>query len=406
MTRRTREALPEHGNSQPPRPETVLGGLSVAEFLADYWQQRPLFVPSAWPQFDPPISADELAGLACEEGSSARIVREQGSSPWELRRGPFRESEFTQLPPSHWTLLVADVEKWLPELRGVLEPFRFIPDWRIDDLMVSYAAPLGSVGPHVDQYDVFLLQGMGHRRWQISTSPVGPDNRVAGSELHVLERFTAEQEWTAGPGDLLYLPPGVAHFGVAVDECMTFSIGSRAPSERELALGLLEHLATRIEPEARYRDPHLLPQASPGWITDDAIDRAEEILRRVLRLDRNTIQRWFGRFVTEPRAELGELLADNPKRSLVELRAQLRRCGVIQRSSVARLALTRASNRLFLFVDGDEFELDPELAAPAEMLCERYRYTDDELDPWLDDAVFAALIMSLYRSGVLCFADE
>ena len=171
----------------------VLGELSPAQFLAEYWQKQPLLVRGAWPGFQDPLTPEELAGLACEEGVESRLVLEQGGEkPWEVRHGPFVDDDFLKLPDSHWTLLVQDVEKHIADLAALLEPFRFIPDWRIDDLMISYAPPAGTVGPHVDDYDVFLLQGQGRRRWQISRRPVEPDNCLPDTELRILREFVPE----------------------------------------------------------------------------------------------------------------------------------------------------------------------------------------------------------------------
>ena len=169
-------------------------GMPPAKFLRDYWQQKPLLVRKAIPGFKSPISPEELAGLACDEEVVSRLVMERGGrTPWELRRGPFTEEDFLELPETHWTLLVSDVEKQAPDMAGLIEPFRFVPDWRIDDLMISYAPEHGTVGPHVDDYDVFLLQGLGRRRWQISTQPIDPDNFRPDVELRIMDEFEAEQ---------------------------------------------------------------------------------------------------------------------------------------------------------------------------------------------------------------------
>lgn len=384
----------------------LLGSLSVSEFLSRHWQRQPLFVPGAWPGFDPPLTPGELAGLACEHGPTARLVLGRAERPWALRHGPFDEVDFTALPRSHWTLLVSDVEKWLPELRDIVEPFRFLPDWRIDDLMVSYAAPQGSVGPHVDRYDVFLLQGRGQRRWQIAGA-VAPDvERVPGTELDILARFEPEAEWIAEPGDLLYLPPGVAHHGIALDECMTFSIGFRAPSRQELLLGLLESLALEADPEIRYRDPGLAPQPSPGWIAEDAIDRVQALVRQGLSLDRENIRRWFGRFVTEPKPELEDLRPDNPELEPPELLEAWRESGFIDRAQAARLALSGGDERLWLFADGEAFQLAPHLREAAETLCALHRYPIGCFEPWLGDNDFTDLVTALYRHGAVSLDDD
>jgi 50S ribosomal protein L16 3-hydroxylase len=214
-----------------------LGALSPEQFLTEYWQRKPLLVRNAFPGFTPPIDGDDLAGLACEPLAEARVVSGSlAGAAWTLRHGPFEEQEFAGLGERDWTLLVQDVEKHYPPLAELLDAFAFLPSWRLDDIMISFAAPGGSVGPHVDQYDVFLLQADGHRRWQIATDfDPAP---AADLPLDMLANFRAQQEWLLGPGDMLYLPPGVAHHGVAEDACLTYSIGLRAPSAADLLLAL------------------------------------------------------------------------------------------------------------------------------------------------------------------------
>jgi 50S ribosomal protein L16 3-hydroxylase len=228
----------------------VFGSLSPGQFLERFWQRAPGWFPAAMPGFRPPITPDELAGLACEEEVESRLVIGNVATRFQLEHGPFEESRFERLPRRDWTLLVQDADKHLPEVAGLLEPFRFLPDWRIDDIMVSFAAPGGSVGPHTDPYDVFLLQARGRRRWQLSER-FAPKLR-SDCDIKVLERFEPERELIAEPGDILYLPPNVAHFGMALDEAMTFSIGFRAPDQRELAAALARELATDAQLGVRF----------------------------------------------------------------------------------------------------------------------------------------------------------
>lgn len=255
-------------------------GLTAAEFLHDYWQRKPLLLRQAFPDFVPELDPDDIAGLACDELAEARLV--SGRYPegrWAVRYGPFDPAELTGLADHDWTLLVQDVEKHYPPLRNLLESFRFLPAWRIDDLMVSVAAPGGSVGPHVDQYDVFLLQAAGARRWQIA-GRFDPQ-LLADCELKVLQRFEPEQEWILQPGDILYLPPDVAHHGVATADaplCMTWSIGMRAPSAADLLQALGDWLAERNEEGPRYRDPGSDPAACVGEIDATAIHALRELL--------------------------------------------------------------------------------------------------------------------------------
>lgn len=244
--------------------------LTPQQFLADYWQQKPLLIRQALPGFTPELDADDIAGLACDELAESRLVT--GSFPehdWQLRYGPFKEEEFVEFPQTNWTLLVQDVEKHYPPLQGLMQEFSFLPRWRIDDLMVSVAGPGGSVGPHSDKYDVFLLQAQGSRRWQIAESFA--EKLLPDSELNVLQRFQAEQEWVLEPGDLLYLPPGIAHHGVALDSCMTWSIGMRAPSAADFFQAFGEWLADKQDEGERYRDPGLEMAMRSGEIDTRAI---------------------------------------------------------------------------------------------------------------------------------------
>ncbi len=228
-------------------------GMAPEKFLRDYWQKRPLLVRNAFPGFESPITPEDLAGLACEEAALARIVRhDRKRDRWELSNGPFAEESFPKLPKTDWTLLVQDVDKWDMDVRALLGAFRFLPSWRLDDIMVSFAAPGGSVGAHVDQYDVFLLQAQGHRRWQVDASEsmgkgAPPLHFRLDAELRLLQRFTPTHDWVLGPGDMLYLPPGVPHHGVAEDACLTFSIGMRAPAAAELLGDFVDTLASEAD---------------------------------------------------------------------------------------------------------------------------------------------------------------
>ncbi len=243
-------------------------GMPPARFLRDYWQKRPLLVRGAFDGLRNPVAPEDLAGLACEELALSRIVvHDPRRDRWTLRNGPFAERDFASLPKTHWTLLVQDVDKWDADVAALLPPFSFLPSWRVDDVMISYAEDGGSVGAHVDQYDVILLQGLGRRRWQISVDPSAPAELRDDAELRLLRRFEPTHEWILEPGDLLYLPPGVPHHGVALGACMTYSIGMRAPSQAELLVDFAETLAEGLPENARLSDPDLAPRAATARST-------------------------------------------------------------------------------------------------------------------------------------------
>lgn len=242
-----------------------LGALSTEEFLETYWQKKPCLIRQAIPDFEPLLDGDDLAGLACEEMAESRLLRGTfEAADWRLEHGPFKESDFAALPDENWTLLVNDVEKHYAPLQALMQQFSFIPDWRLDDLMISFAASGGSVGPHVDQYDVFLLQAEGRRRWQIARS--FETDLLEDCPLSILKRFSPEQEWVLEAGDMLYLPPNVAHHGIALEPCMTWSIGCRAPSGADLLQAWGEWLALEADEGGRYTDPGLEPVTRAGEI--------------------------------------------------------------------------------------------------------------------------------------------
>ena len=245
----------------------LLGGLSAEEFLQQYWQKKPLLIRQAIPGYSAPLSPDELAGLACEQEVESRLILEKdANAPWRLELGPFTESRFSQLPATHWTLLIQKANQLLPQLAELLDQFNFIPNWRVDDVMVSYAPTFGSVGPHLDQYDVFLLQGLGTRRWQISTQDCSQTPLLENTELRILREFTPEQDWLLEPGDMLYLPPRFPHHGVAIDPSITLSIGFRAPGRRDMIGALAHHLGDALGDDLDWTDASPTPADEPGLI--------------------------------------------------------------------------------------------------------------------------------------------
>lgn len=332
-------------------------GMPPARFLRDYWQKRPLLIRGAFPGFTPTLSPDELAGLACTEGALARIVRhEPGRDRWTVVSGPFDDTTFANLPDHDWTLLVQDVDKWDAATAGLLAPFAFIPSWRIDDVMISYATDRGGVGAHVDQYDVFLVQGLGQRRWAIDARPNPPTAFRADVELKLLRHFNASHAWTLEAGDVLYLPPGVPHDGVAIGECMTFSVGMRAPASAELLMDFAAHVAEALPEERRYADPDLAPAGARGEIDAAALARARAALGGLAdTLDADAFADWFGRFITRYRAAQ----VPAPRRRPLDrttLAARLAR-GHIAIHPWARLAWRRTRKGARLYACGDQFDL-------------------------------------------------
>lgn len=332
-------------------------GMPAVDFLRDYWQKKPLLIRNAFPGFVSPISPEDLAGLACEDGVLARIVaHEREHDRWLLRHGPFPEDMFPTLPQHDWTLLVQDVDKWDADIAALLPAFNFLPRWRIDDVMVSFAAPGGSVGAHVDQYDVFLLQAHGHRRWQIDDRPNPPVHFRLDTELKLLQRFDPSHDWVLGPGDMLYLPPGVPHHGIAEDACLTFSIGMRAPAAAELLGDFVDTLAAEADESLRYRDPDLAPAKDPNEIDADAMQRVVEALNVLRMNDPDRLGDWFGRFITLYRSA-GEAMPSGETRSRIEIEWDLQQGAVLQRHPWTRMAWRKAASGATLFAAGHDHTL-------------------------------------------------
>jgi 50S ribosomal protein L16 3-hydroxylase len=381
---------------------TLLGDRSPAEFLDTYWQKKPLVVRDALPDFASPLSPNELAGLACEEGVESRLILKQGGDyPWQLRHGPFAQDDFLTLPETHWTVLVQEVDRLIPEVGALLDRFRFLPDWRIDDIMVSYAPTHGTVGPHIDNYDVFLIQGLGHRRWEIGTEPVDDETIVPDLDVRILADFEAEEEFVLGPGDLLYLPPRVAHHGVAEDdECMTYSVGFRAPSHQDLVGGFLQHAIEEIDPDARYSDPDLTPTEHAGAIRQDARAKVRGLLQGLVD-DDAAIDRWLGRYLTRPSRGRQAMPPEQPV-SPAGLAEALRRGTDLRRGPVAHLAfIEHDDGTATLFVNGEARALDADLAYAAPLVTGREVIPADVLTPHLDDDAFVDLLVALMNEGLL-----
>ncbi|MFG3501938.1 JmjC domain-containing protein [Pseudomonas sp. NPDC047963] len=383
-------------------PLQILGGISAREFLRDYWQKKPLLVRQAIPGFESPVSPDELAGLSLEEEVESRLVIEHGDTPWELRRGPFSEDTYQNLPERDWTLLVQAVDQLVPEVAELIEHFRFLPNWRIDDVMVSFAAPGGGVGPHFDNYDVFLLQAHGQRRWRIGQMCDSESAMLKHADLRILADFQGTDEWVLEPGDMLYLPPRLAHFGTAEDACMTYSLGFRAPSAAEVLTHFTDFLAQFLPDEERYSDADLLPIEDPHQIQSDALDRLRAMLAEHMG-DERLLLTWFGQFMTEPRYPER---VQGPEIDEQAMLAALEDGAILVRNLSARLAWSEVDIGLLLFASGQSRLLPGHLKELLKLVCSADALHAENLAGWLSDEDGRNLMLQLVKQGSLEFADE
>jgi len=275
----------------------VLGDISAEEFLAEYWQKKPLLIRNAIPNFQPPVDGNDLAGLSLEPEVESRLVV---GKDWQIEHGPFDEQRLQNLPEKDWTLLVQAVDLWVPEVAEILNYFGFLPRWRIDDIMVSYAADGGNVGPHFDNYDVFLLQGEGQREWSVGGRCDHHSALLPNANLRILANEQFTEKWTLNCGDMLYIPPKYSHHGVAIGDCTTYSIGFRAPTVTEMLDDLTTELISKGDSNDVLTDPLLTPEMATQSISSEYLQQIRSLLNQTLD-DDELLLNWFAQFMTQPK---------------------------------------------------------------------------------------------------------
>lgn len=375
-----------------------------ATFLREYWQKKPLLIRGKGTFVDP-IAADELAGLACEDIVESRLIQhDPACNHWSVRNGPFTDKDFMNLPETHWSLLVQAVDQWHEGVRALLQEFDFIPRWRIDDIMISYATDGGGVGPHFDYYDVFLIQGLGRKRWQLGGTVDSRSPLLPNTDLRLLQHFKAEEDWIVEPGDILYLPPNLAHYGVAIGDSVTYSIGFRTPSVAEIIDDFGNAVMQELTPDQRYTDTDPCLPTRPGELRAEVSDQILDLLQTHL-LDKRRARHWFGRYMTSPKyPDLSNASAD--PLSCAGLLEYLREGEVLLRNPASRLAFTQHEHGADLYADGHLLPCSLHLSALLPQLCDPFTEPLDWLDALLDSAPGAQLITDLYNLGSLYLADD
>lgn len=363
---------------------TGFADFDAGSFLAQYWQRKPLLLKQALPGFQNPLSAEELAGLALEEDVEARLVRQQDNN-WQLEPGQLHEASFQGDQP--WTLLVQAVDHYVPEVAALRDLLSFLPSWRFDDVMVSYATDGGGVGPHYDNYDVFLLQGEGQRCWQLGQQCEVDAELLPNDALRILSNFEPSAEYLLEPGDILYVPPGLAHWGSAVGECMTYSLGLRAPRINDMLGRWLDGVLESVQAELFYQDPPLQAATSSGEIDTAAYAKAIAMLQDTLR-QASADPRWFGELLTEPRYSVAGAAEDC---KLPE---------AVRQEPSARLAWTRAPDQqLMVFANGQSCSAAQEALPLLQALCSGSRIEANSLT-----GAERELLLWIYQQG--CCRDD
>ncbi len=389
-----------------------LNNLDWADFLENYWQKKPLVIKNALPADTMAdwISPEELAGLAMEEEVESRIVLEKdGQTPWELKRGPFTEADFTSTPATHWTLLVQGVNHWLPEAAELLTAFDAIPRWRLDDVMVSFAPEEGGVGPHYDNYDVFLIQGKGKREWRLTSQHCTPDNHIPDMALRLMATFDTEETHLLEAGDILYLPAKVGHWGISrTADCMTWSVGYRSLSAREMLEHFADFAARESLPVRWYQDPSWSHLAHPADISAQAVQQAKAALYAMLE-DEQTLHRWFGQFVTEPQGHQGSLLSLPPERTLPldRFKRRLSQGEGLSADLMSRWAQDTTHEPRLLHINGETASIAAEVdQGLLDQLCSGFDHDAQALSLWLGNHANLDLLHGLWQAGTLHWAEE
>lgn len=385
--------------------------LSLQQFLTTYWQKKPLLIRAALPDFKNPVSPEELAGLAMEEELESRIVIQdlKKLSKWHLKRGPFTKKDFKNLPQSHWTLLVQGVDRFIPEVTSLLDDFNFIPQWRIDDIMISYAVEQGSVGPHYDHYDVFLYQAKGRRKWLLTASDCTEDNYLSGLELRIMREFKIEQEYILEEGDMLYLPSKIGHNGISLsNDCMTYSIGYRSYKDQELWDSFGEYLFCKNRTSLYYQDPSWLHLKETSQLTSEAWLNAKAAMQAMLEND-TLLRDWFGTFATHldrhAESQLSLISEDEHLECSAEFKQYLTTSSGLTRNPLCRFAYYKSEgeSNLTLYVNGNKHCVDKISETLVEKIANNRTVLLDEILPFLDNRENESFLYELWKLQILEF---
>lgn len=365
-------------------PRQQLNNFNARSFLKEYWQKKALLLTEALPDFESPISPDELAGLSLDEDVESRIIHHKEDGEWELFHGPFDSDFFETLGDKDWTLLVQSVDQWIEEVANLRSLFDFIPSWRMDDIMISFAPPGGSVGPHFDQYDVFLLQASGNRRWYLGQH-CDVETPLIPSDVKLLADFDCQEEHLLTPGDILYIPPGKAHHGISEsNDCLTISIGFRAPGLNEIVSAFCHEITELHENAEQFEDQDLteqLEEGHPSEIPGNVLQNLQQLLSRHLNNPQAMIAA-FGKLMTEQRYPAIEPV------SFLRGKVYFKRLD-------ARMAYFAEADYLRVFANGFSFIADKQQETFIQTLSENEHHQLETADLTDEQAIICKSLMSL-----------
>ncbi len=376
--------------------QLTINNLSEQEFLSQYWQKKPLLIKQGFTDFEDPLDANELAGLAVEESIESRIITNHNNE-WLAHHGPFEDFEL--LTEQNSTLLVQAVDHWHPDAAQLLEPFRFIPNWRIDDLMISFSTPGGGVGPHLDQYDVFIIQGEGKRHWRVGM----PDSKLKqfaqNNSLLQVEQFPAVIDCILEPGDILYIPPGCPHEGYAVENALNYSVGFRAPNQQDLFSSFADHVIDTETGNVRYQDQNLQLRESKGELTNTEANKIKLLLQSLLD-DEHLLKSWLGNTVSQPKHEM-DLMPPEELYSQAQVELLIADPDILfERLGGTRAIYQATDNSIIFSVNGQNYTLPLEDLTAVKCLTDQIQVTANELKSSKNSLLFIQTFTTLLNEGI------
>ncbi|MEL0642136.1 cupin domain-containing protein [Pseudoalteromonas aliena] len=373
-----------------------INNLSEQEFLSHFWQKQPLLIKQGFADFQDPLDANELAGLAMEESIESRIITNH-KNDWQTYQGPFED--FEQLTDDHSTLLVQAVDHWHSEAAQLLEPFRFIPNWRIDDLMISYSTPNGGVGPHLDQYDVFIIQGEGKRHWRVGLPEPTLKQFAQNKKLLQVEAFEAVIDCILEPGDILYIPPGCPHEGYAVENALNYSVGFRAPNQQDLLSSFADHIIDTESGQKRYTDHNITLRKSKGELTNLEVDKVKTLMAALLE-NNELFKQWLGNTLSQAKHEMDlapledELSSDDTTQLLNDEN------NVFERLGGGRAIYQILDSAVLLSVNGENYELPMSDLNAVKLLTDTSYFNSEDLMAHQPSLEFIKTFTTLVNEGI------
>ncbi|ALO41988.1 cupin domain-containing protein [Pseudoalteromonas phenolica] len=377
-----------------------INALTHAEFLKEYWQKKPLLIKGGFANFEDPIEPEELAGLAMEDDIESRLITNHDEK-WESHHGPFED--FSLLTETNSTLLVQAVDHWHPIAAELLEPFRFIPNWRIDDLMISYSTPGGGVGPHLDQYDVFIIQGEGKRHWRVGMPDANLKEFAQNKSLLQVEQFNAIIDEVLEPGDILYIPPGCPHEGYAVENALNYSVGFRAPDTKDFLSNFADYLIDNELGKTRYSDKTLILRESCGELKNDEVEKIQTLMLDAIK-DKEVIKQWLAVYLSQPKHDMDLLPLDEPITSneLINYVSSQ----VINRAGGVRTFYQLLDDSLLISVNNETFSLPVSMLDATKLLTDFSYFEADEIIPSVSCLEFAEMLTKLINEGYYFIQQE